>query len=561
MRGFVLFVLWVLCLQVQLVAQEWQWAKGFGDTLGNTVTLTMLEHDGKLLVAGYFDYAQLNIDQISISNSGIVDGFVAEIDSSGECIWMMKVGGNGIDIIKKLAIDNDGNIYVSGEFRSTQLILDTISIFNKGWEDVFLIKIRPDKTIDWVLNLGNSNENYLADLRVDKSNKVYIGINELIWNGTEYNYRTSLTKIDTNAHILWSKSNEPSEIYININGIVDINEDTILIYGQTGNSIQWDDIILTNTNESGNAGYFLKFSKDGTLLTSYTDTIFSAFISATIYNNQVLSLGLIDIIEFGNDNGNYLAIGCYNTVFQAKWAKKVSDCPFDFFYLLPIFYVLPKIYVRSDGMVFIAGNFGWVFCLGADTINVPANYGTAYYSKMFILQMKLDGTNVGFISYGSHISDQITNIFQGANGNVYISGIYNSTVLELGDFKLMNNSPLNSIWLAHNSYMSFKNYYSFIASFNGDLRNNLTNTIHLIKTEQYKYFPNPAIYELNIQGDKQFPEQVPVNILSIDGKMIKSMIISAEDKLLKIDISDLPPGMYIATTIVNQQTSSARFVK
>lgn len=71
-------------------------------------------------------------------------------------------------------------------------------------------------------------------------------------------------------------------------------------------------------------------------------------------------------------------------------------------------------------------------------------------------------------------------------------------------------------------------------------------------------YPNPTSKELYIQANYPFSN---ICIKSLDGKSCEFNTIAQQPDLLKIDISNLPAGIYLIETITPTMTKSSKFVK
>ncbi len=87
----------------------------------------------------------------------------------------------------------------------------------------------------------------------------------------------------------------------------------------------------------------------------------------------------------------------------------------------------------------------------------------------------------------------------------------------------------------------------------------------LIKNYDLHLYPNPASQDLQLMIAAAHADVVEIQMLNVNGQMIlsQSNIIHAGDNVLKLDVSQLPSGIY-SLQVINQQTHSqsiSRFVK
>lgn len=87
------------------------------------------------------------------------------------------------------------------------------------------------------------------------------------------------------------------------------------------------------------------------------------------------------------------------------------------------------------------------------------------------------------------------------------------------------------------------------------INGNFTTGTNTYKNESLSAFPNPAVDRITIIA----PEKTELEIVNIDGKCIKSMII-AQNKTT-IDISGFAKGIYCVKTKMNNEFLTTKFVK
>ncbi|MEN6446018.1 MAG: SBBP repeat-containing protein [Candidatus Cloacimonas sp.] len=115
-KTFLLFIL-VLC-SIMLFAQkeEWLWAKkagGKSDDYGNSIAV---DANGNSYVTGTFYGSSATFGSTTLTGSGYDDIFVAKMDSNGNWLWARQAGGTLSDLGNSIAVDANGNSYVTGTF-------------------------------------------------------------------------------------------------------------------------------------------------------------------------------------------------------------------------------------------------------------------------------------------------------------------------------------------------------------------------------------------------------------------------------------------------------------
>ena len=124
----------ILC-SVSLKAQlTWQFVNELPD--GNAVEVNAVEADvprSCIYIAGscvgdmssVFTAGQNGTPDFAVSY-GLKDGFVAKYLEDGTFVWAFRIGGAGDDVVNDIAVDSNGDIYITGGF--------TTSIDFKGTE-------------------------------------------------------------------------------------------------------------------------------------------------------------------------------------------------------------------------------------------------------------------------------------------------------------------------------------------------------------------------------------------------------------------------------------------
>ncbi len=86
---------------------------------------------GYLFVAGHY-HGNASFGAISLTNSGLDDGFVAKFDSNnGACQWAQSMGGPAQDQAVSVAVDDDGDAYVTGYY-SGPIVFSNTGGFSLG---------------------------------------------------------------------------------------------------------------------------------------------------------------------------------------------------------------------------------------------------------------------------------------------------------------------------------------------------------------------------------------------------------------------------------------------
>lgn len=153
-------------------APDFAWARTIGNSGITSGCMLALDADGNSYVAGTFG-TSLTVGGSTLVHPGPggASVFLAKFDASGNGLWAKKIPVNGMQDATnpdKLVTDAEGNLYLTGTFRSGDVV-DTITVPPLAQNRSYgLAKFDPDGNIRW-LRMTNT-----PDLRIATSSAVAI---------------------------------------------------------------------------------------------------------------------------------------------------------------------------------------------------------------------------------------------------------------------------------------------------------------------------------------------------------------------------------------------------
>jgi len=78
------------------------------------------------------------------------------------------------------------------------------------------------------------------------------------------------------------------------------------------------------------------------------------------------------------------------------------------------------------------------------------------------------------------------------------------------------------------------------------------------ETISLSLFPNPTDAMLNFVLDKQLDSELHINIVNVEGKILKTQSINTSTS---VDVSDLANGLYFVQFDYKNKSSTLKFVK
>lgn len=162
-KSVILVILLVIAASNHLQSQtNFVWGKQFGSDKDEYALNHLTDQNGNIYVAGK------TTGTIDGKNLGENDGFLIKIDNQGNTLWSRQFGTSQEEDIQWSAIDNEGNVYITGS--TTGVLQDK----NFGKEDVFVIKYTPQGEVEWSRQFGTDSIDVAKGIYADPSGFVYI---------------------------------------------------------------------------------------------------------------------------------------------------------------------------------------------------------------------------------------------------------------------------------------------------------------------------------------------------------------------------------------------------
>jgi hypothetical protein len=105
---------------------------------------------GNCYVTGYFNSPEIYFDNDTLVNAGINDIFILKYDNIGNMNGAEKAGGSDFDNGNTICTDENGNSYVSGFFKSTNIFFGLTHLYTTN-QEVFVAKYDPYGTCLWAV--------------------------------------------------------------------------------------------------------------------------------------------------------------------------------------------------------------------------------------------------------------------------------------------------------------------------------------------------------------------------------------------------------------------------
>lgn len=189
------------------------WFATFGGSGTDTPNDIAVDANGNVFVTGQF-VNDFTFNGNTVNSNGSDDVFVAKLNANGTPAWLSTFGSTFGDIGRGIAIDGNGNCYVTGNARGNSVI-GTVNLNAPGNNyDVFLIKYNNAGVAQWAHSIGGANSDYAYGLSADATGNTYmagfftnsitIGSTDLTANGTLYT-DAFVAKFNNTGNAQWAK--------------------------------------------------------------------------------------------------------------------------------------------------------------------------------------------------------------------------------------------------------------------------------------------------------------------------------------------------------------------
>lgn len=546
MKKLLLFAAIFTGILSSVVAQspEWLWAKRAGN-IGYEYAKSMAVDDfGNTYIAGYFAFDLALDNSHTLYSLGSSDIFVAKCDPDGNIIWAKSAGGTKGDIANAIAVDSLGNCYVIGNFNSPSITFgsDTLNYVSGsvGSYDMFIAKFDIDGNVLWAKSAGGTGNDEALSVAIGRSGNpvvsgffwspaITFGATTLTHSGDQDLY---ITKYDHDGNVLWSKMGSGTGREWAYSITVDSLENCYVAGSMNSTTLTLGTVTLTKKANSDVC--LIKYSPDGTIVWAR-----NAGVSGDNHARSVATDRSGNIFMVGEFAGTSISFGTFtliNAGFKDIFAVKYSPDG------TPL-WANSSGGTKEDGAYSVAtDNFGYCYVTGlfkssAITIGSETltNAGTDN-SDVFISEYTPDGNAVWAKSVGGAQNDQSYAIAVDTLRNFYVTGYFSSPTIIFDATTLTNAGTLDIFYV--------KSSNSAISGIN-----EMPNTITI------PVYPNPANHEITVN----VPLNAEIEIINIQGQSCKKFIKSTEEN--KLNIEDLPAGIYFVKVTSGQKSGVNKFVK
>jgi uncharacterized repeat protein (TIGR01451 family) len=409
-----------------------------------------IDNEGNAYITGYNDSPDFPTKNQIQTYNGQLDVFVTKLNATGSSfIYSTYFGGSLTDTGNGIAVDSDGNAYVTGNSRSKDFPLSNpIQSFVGDQANIFVTKFSPDGSrLIYSTFLGGSNGEWGGGIAIDSNRNAYItGHTNSDDFPTKNPIQSTLGGI-SNAFVTKLNAAGSAIVYSTYIGgnlytygrriAVDIDGNAYIVGYTTSNNFPTKNPIQSTLHGSSD-GFICKLNSTGSnfIYATYiggsaNDSVYS--IAVDIDGNAYIT-GSTSSSDFPISNPIQFTLKGTSSTFITKLNKTGTSLIYST-YLGGSNYGFGKaIAVNNIGEAYIAGTTSSNDFPIVNPLKFPSEFPLTTSSKAFICKLNIEGSNLVFSScfgYGGYCGPcglVVDNI-----GTAYIGGYAASTNLPAKD--------------------------------------------------------------------------------------------------------------------------------
>ena len=413
---------------------------GAGDDIGRSVAVDAASN---AYVAGTYGSA-FSFGAIPMGVAGGDDIFIVKYNSRGDGVWIQRITGSGIDVVKDIVIDASGDIIVTGEVSPNAGYFsspDDVRLGNaqhrtvNGNSDVFLAKYNRDGGLIWFKTYGGGSSEIGTSIALHSSgiyltgvfgyDRSVFGSKTIFASGTEGKNDMFLVKVSNSGDVIWAVSSGGFESDYASSIVADANGN-VYMTGSFVSEGTFRSASGAETKHSSNVSpdmFIAKYDSFGNLAAFHRPSS-GTFVygnSLAINNGALYATGIIGGGKYGSISVDYrggggdVFVAKYNlSTLNVEWVRTAGGPGFD---------AGNKLVFDNAGNLYLAGLFNDNCQFGTTTVRSAGD------TDAFLAQYDASG-NFRFVkTLGGSSSDGFNGMAVNGGGNqLYAVGFFKGNV-------------------------------------------------------------------------------------------------------------------------------------
>ena len=433
-----------------------KWIKSAGGIYEDAAQSIVSDINGNIYITGYFLSSSITFNTTTLFNSNIGEPhiFIVKYDSIGNVLWARSSGNYDSGYGLSVAIDKSGNAYVSGFFKSSQIIFGTFSLYNNSggyYGKSFLVKYdtfgKEQCAKTSISNTSNSMNSVCSDIIGNvyvtghfQDASISFGSNT-IYNSGYPDQEVFVVKYDSLGNTIWAKSFGGANNDVGNSVYIDSGGNLIVTGVFASSSISFGTQVLLNNGYGSRDVFIIKYDSNGNLLwanslggnsndiaNSVTTDLLGNIYVGGYYSSNTIIIGNTTLT---NSNSGYSKnfIAKYDSNGNALWAKSGSNSTQND--------AINSLCTDKYGNVYSTGYFDSP-SITFDTVKLTNK--SPYSQDLFVTKYNTLGNVIWAKDYGGTGNESGKSISSDKNGNVYLTGQFTSPSLAFDSKTILNSS-------------------------------------------------------------------------------------------------------------------------
>ncbi len=322
------------------VGQNWQWAQRFGGSGSISCDRLQVDENTVYLAGSFQDSVFFGTEQLQ--SEGARDIYLTALDRQGNVRWTNTGSSIDDDEVGGLVVSPNGGVYLTGSYWGAGIFGDLSLSAQVGVRAIFLIKYAADGQIEWGKSISGTMAKQVNDMALDNDGNILLtgffqdslllGGQALVSQGERDIF---VAKYDPDGQFLWAQRAGAEGNSRGISVAAD-TENAVVVSGIFDRAIQFSDSLAFAANTFDNDVFVAKYDVDGRLLWAkkaggvfddrtsklVTDTENNIYLTGNFAGRLTLD-STLEILSNGNNDNFYLLR--YAPDGTPRWARSLGS--------------------------------------------------------------------------------------------------------------------------------------------------------------------------------------------------------------------------------------------
>lgn len=256
-----------IILPVSINAQTWQWAAKAGGTGYDYVNGIDIDNSGNSYITGKFRDS-ISFNSTVLVTPGLWSVYLAKYDAGGNLIWAKIAASDSLISVSGIKVDRTGCISITGQFIATATFgsLSGNNLTSVGDYDVFVAKYDGTGNFIWAKSFGGQGIDYAGGISTDNDGNIFL-TGDFHFSSFPYSSsKIFLAKYDSTGNSVWLKTSMNYGTDHFGNGLKTDSAGNSFITGEFFNTLVFDSSVIIDAGNVESNIFLAKFDSSGTIL-------------------------------------------------------------------------------------------------------------------------------------------------------------------------------------------------------------------------------------------------------------------------------------------------------